>query len=409
MIEHAHTRPAPGSASYPAPPEIARLGKVGLAVGVVGIVLLAIGFFTAPPAQFFRAYLLAVVYWLSLALGCLALSMVHHLSGGAWGLVVRRIWEAASRTLPLLALFFVPLAFGLESLYPWAQESLVAADPLLAHKAPWLNETAWLVRAALYFAVWVGMALILSRWSKQQDETSDPDRIRRLIVKSRRVAAPGLVLYAITITLAAIDWLMSVDPHWYSTMYGVWFLGGQGIAALGFLIPVALLLARRGPLGDVLTKKHFHDYGKLLLAFTMLWAYFSLSQLLIIWSGNIPEEVIWYQERFNGGWQYVGLALALLHFALPFLLLLSRDLKREAKLLAGVALFLLAMHWVDYFWNIAPVWSPRELTLHWLDLVAPLALGGIWLWRFCVELAKRPLLPIHDPYLHEEVLADGGH
>lgn len=267
-----------------------------------------------------------------------------------------------------------------------------------------MNPGGWMLRAALFFAIWVAMAYALSLWSRRQDSTGDPDLIRNM----RRLAAPGLVLYGLTITLASIDWLMTVNPHWYSTMYGIWFLGDHGVAAISFLILVCLFLSRHDPMDEVLVQRHFHDYGKLLLAFTMLWAYFSVSQLLIIWSGNIPEEVIWYHNRLNGGWQYVGLAIALLHFGLPFLVLLSRDLKRDGRLLAWVAALLLVMHWVDLYWNVVPAFSAGQFTLSWQDVVAPLALGGIWVWLFVRELKTRPLLPVQDPYL-EEAFADGGH
>jgi len=224
----------------------------------------------------------------------------------------------------------------------------------------------------------------------------------------RAVSGGGLVLFAFALTFAAFDWIMSLDPHWYSTIYGAWFFGGSGLGALGVLVLMGLFLVNREPMAGVIAKHHFHDWGKLLLAFTMLWAYFSVSQLLIIWSGNIPEEVVWYHERLRGGWGGVGLALALLHFALPFLLLLSRDLKRQSKMLAGVAVLLLVMHWVDLYWNVVPNFSPENLSFHWLDVAAPLALGGLWVWLFVGELRKRPLLPVNDPYL-EEVFTDGGH
>jgi hypothetical protein len=389
--------------SWPAPAALDRVGGVALAVGVVGAALLVLGFLVARE-EFFRAYLVGYLYWLGVALGSLALAMLYHLTGGGWGVAARRILEAASRTLPALALLFLPLAFGLEVLYEWAREEAVAGDAILQHKAEYLNAGAWLARAAVYFAVWLALALLLNRWSARQDEAPSPG----LILRMRRLAAPGLVAYVLTISFAAMDWVMSLDPHWYSTIYGVWLLAGHGIAALAFLILVAGFLARRPPLAGVLQKVHFHDWGKLLLAFTLLWTYFSLSQLLIIWSGNIPEEVLWYEHRLHGGWQHVGLALALLHFALPFLLLLSRDLKRDVRLLAPVAGLLLVMHWVDYIWNVVPVFSPSDFTLHWLDLVAPVAIGGLWVWLFTRELKRWPLLPIGDPNL-EEMLSHGGH
>lgn len=393
--QHAvELRREPGA--WQAPAALGRIGTLGLVVGAAGALLLVIGFFVARE-EFFRAYLVGYTYWLGLALGSLALVMLHHLTTGSWGYPARRILEAASRTLPALAVLFVPLVFGIHSLYEWSHQEALAESPLIAHKAGYLNETWWLVRAAVYFAVWVTLAFLLNRWSERQDRAPSPALVKRM----RVVAAPGLVLYVISITFAAMDWIMSLDPEWYSTIYGVWLLGGHGVVTFAFLIVLGSYLARREPMAGVIAPAHFHDWGKLLLAFTLLWTYFSVSQLLIIWSGNIPEEVLWYEYRLDGGWQYVGLSLAFFHFALPFLLLLSRDLKRDARLLVPVAVLLMVMHWVDYFWNVVPVFSPGDFTLHWLDLVAPLAIGGIWLWLFVRELRKRPLLPIGDPYLEE--------
>lgn len=393
--QHAvELRREPGA--WQAPAALERIGTLGLLVGVGGALLLVLGVFVAPE-QFFRSYLVGYTYWLGLALGSLALVMVHHLTTGSWGYPARRILEAASRTLPALTLLFLPLAFGIHELYEWSHEEALAESPLIAHKAAYLNAGAWLVRAAVYFAVWLALAAVLNRWSARQDREPRPVLVKRM----RVVAAPGLVLYVLTITFASMDWIMSLDPEWYSTIYGVWLLGGHGVLTLSFLIVVGSYLARRPPMAGVISPVHFHDWGKLLLAFTLLWTYFSVSQLLIIWSGNIPEEVLWYEYRLDGGWQVVALSLAFFHFALPFLLLLSRDLKRDARLLVPVAVLLMVMHWVDYFWNVVPVFSPGELTIHWLDLVAPLAIGGIWLWLFVRELGKRPLLPIGDPYLEE--------
>lgn len=394
------------SDTFAPPAALGRLGTAGLAVGIVGTIALVLGAFTAPE-HFFRAYLMGWTFWVGLAAGAMALLMIQHLSGGDWGVAARRIFEAATRTLPVLALGFIPLAFGLSELYPWAMEGW-SHDHLVEHRASYLNEPWWIIRGVVVLAAWCVMGWLLTRWSSRQDETGDP----HLIAKMKRVAAPGLVLYAFTATIASFDWFMSLDPHWYSTIYGVWFFGGHGLAGLAFTILVALFLVGRRPMSEFYQRRHFHDWGKLLLAFTMLWAYFSLSQFLIIWSGNVPEFAIWFLDRLNNGWEVVGLALALCHFALPFLLLLSRDLKRDAKLLGAVASILLVMHWVDYYWNVVPSWQRGHgiepaFALHWLDVVAPFAIGGIFLWLFVRQLAKRPLVPINDPYL-EEALSHGG-
>lgn len=386
---------------YAAPAALERWGGLGLVVGLVGAALLVLGYFTAEPGQFFRSYLVGWTYWLTYPLGCLGLLMIYHLTSGAWGTVSLRILEAATRTLPFLLVLFVPIALGMDELYAWTHE------PLHGPKAGYLTPGFWLLRSAVYLVVFAGLALLLSRWSGRQDE-ADPSEASALARKMRFLSGPGLVLFGFAATFAAFDWLMALDPHWYSTIYGAWFFGGSGLAALGLVVIVGLFLARRAPMDQVITKSHFHDWGKLLLAFTMLWAYFSLSQLLIIWSGNIPEEVVWYLDRMRGGWEYVFLSLGLLHFGLPFLLLLSQDLKRQARMLTGVAVLLLVMHWIDLYWNVVPIFSPEDLALHWLDLAAPIAIGGLWVWLFVRALRTRPLLPVNDPNL-EEVLTHGGH
>ncbi|MGH7790084.1 MAG: hypothetical protein ACRERC_24665 [Candidatus Binatia bacterium] len=345
--------------------------------------------------QFFRSYLVAYMFWAGIALGSLALVALNHISGGRWGVVIRRICEAAMRTLPLLALLFVPIVFGLTDLYEWARPEVVAHDPLLQHKAAYLNVPFFLIRVVIYFAVWIVVAHYLMRWSLEQDRTDDPDLVRRLQLLGRG----GLLLYSLTMTFAAIDWAMSLEPHWYSTIYGILIIGGQVLSAFAFVIPVLMMISDRPPLSEVVTAEQFHDLGKLLLAFVMLYAYFAFSQFLIIWSANLPEEVPWYLKRLAGGWQWVAIALVFFHFALPFTILLSRDLKRNARRLAVVAFIVLLARLVDLNWLITPAFSPGRVTVHWMDFAAVLGVGGIWLSMFLWQLRDRPLVPLHDPAL----------
>ena len=389
--------------TYAAPPRVASLQRLATIVGVVGLALCVAGFL-ASREHFFKSYLLAYVFWVGIALGCLALSMVHHLSGGAWGVVTRRVFEAASRTLPFMAILFLPLAFGVGELYLWANPDEVAKDAILQHKAPYLNVPFFFIRAALYFAIWSGMAYLLSKWSLEQERDGERGQSLRM----QRLSGGGLVLYAITILFMSVDWIMSLDPHWFSTMYGVLFMGGQGLSALAFTIAVVVLLSRTEPMSRVIAPAHLHDLGKLLLAFVMLWAYFSFSQFLIIWSANLPEEIPWYLRRMGGGWQWVGLALIVGHFALPFMLLLSSDLKKHGRTLIVIALLVIGMRIVDLFWQIGPLHGEDHFGVHWLDAVAPVALGGVWLALFLWQLGTRPLLPLGEPYLHE-ALEHGRH
>lgn len=384
------------------PPGMQRFQQRALIIGLVALLVCIIGALFSP-TQFFRSYLLAYTYWLGVALGCLAIVMVYHLTGGAWGLATRRLLESATRTLPLMVLLFLPVAFGTSDLYAWAHPDIVANDVLLQHKAIYLNVPFFLVRAALYFLTWCSLGYYLNKWSLEQDQrAADPQPTRKMQILS----GPGLVIYFLAFTFASIDWLMSLEPHWYSTIFGAGLMMGQGINAFALVIITAALFADRQPLAEVLTPAHFQALAGLLLSFVMLWAYMAFSQWLLIWSGNLPEENFWYVHRLSGAWKWVGLLLIVVHFALPFLLLLSRDLKRNARALSAVAATLMVMRLIDIFWIIAPTFHPTGFSLHWMDVVAPIGLGGIWLAAFISQLGERPLVPQHDPNL-QEALAYG--
>ena len=373
-----------------------------LGVGAAGLILCAgIGVFQH--GAFFRGYLVAYNFWLGVALGCLAITMLYHLTGGGWGLILRRLLESATRTLPLLLVFFVPLLFGLHELYEWADPEAAARDSLLQHKSVYLNVPRFVAFSAGYFVIWLVIAYLLNQWSRDQDATADPRLLRRF----RLLSAPGLVLYGLTITFASVDWVMSLDWHWYSTIFPVVFAIGQVLTGFAFATAAAAFLASRPPLADIVTPAHFQDLGNLLLAFVMFWAYVSFSQFLLIWSGNLPEEIRWYAPRFEGGWQWIGVGLILCQFAVPFLLLLSREVKRNPRALCRVAVLVLCMRFVDLMWQIVPAFPPGDLLGHWLDiataLLAWLGLGGIWMGVFVWQLKRMPLLPLHDPAFLEIV------
>ena len=386
---------------YDPPPELETVQRGCLLIGIGGMVVCIIGLFFSP-AQFFRSYLLGYVFWIGIALGCLAIVMVHHLSGGAWGLVIRRLLESGTRTLPLMFLLFIPIALGVQNIYSWAVSANVAGSELLQHKSSYLNIAFFLIRSILYFAAWLTLTHYLNKWSEEQDRTADPNLTRRF----ENLSGFGLVLYGLTVTFAAVDWVMSLEPAWFSTIFGVLFMGGQALSAMAFVIALAVVLSGRGSFSNVISPSHLHDLGKMMLALVMLWAYFSFSQFLIIWSGNLPEEIPWYVHRTKGGWQWVGMALVVFHFVVPFLLLLSRDLKRNSGRLATVAMAVIVMRFVDLFWLIAPEFHHDGVSLHILDLAAPIGIGGLWLAFFSHQLRTRPLLPVNDPYL-EEALGHG--
>lgn len=381
-----------------APPDFSTFRNRALLTGVAGFAVMLAGLFL-DPVQFYRSYLLGYSLWVGIALGCMGILMLQHLSGGAWGVVLRRILEAGTRTIPFMFVLFVPLLVGIKRLYPWADEKIVSADPLLQHKAAYLNPAGFTLRAVVYFAIWSGFAYLLNRWSDEQDRTKDTALVDRL----GKLSGAGIALYVLTMTFASVDWLMSLEPHWFSTLYGLFIVMGQTLSAMAFAILALAVLAGREPLQGKIGPRHFHDLGKLLFAFVMIWSYFAFSQFLIIWAGNLPEEIPWYLKRLTGGWQWFGLSLALLQFAFPFLLLLSARLKRNPRRLAQVAGFLLAMRLVDMAWMIGPAFHPGKLSLHWMDLAAPVALGGIWLALFSRFLQSKPLLPLGDPFLMESV------
>jgi hypothetical protein len=386
-----------------------------LKVGLAGLAVCAVGFFVAPD-HFFRAWLIGFLMWLGIALGSLALMMIQHLSGGAWG-VFRRVFEASSRTLPLLAILFLPVLFGLGTLYPWSHPDHVAADEILRHKAPYLNSTFFTVRAALYFAGWSFLAWKLSQLSARQDQGD-----MTVNLPLQRFCGAGLVFYALSMTFAGIDWIMSINPHWYSTLFGFLMLGGQGLAALTFTTIVSTMLSKRAPMADVLKPQHFHDLGKLSLAFVMLWAYFNFSQFLLTYAANLVEEIPYFLARMSHGWQYLAIFLLIFHFAVPFSLLLSRDNKRTSSRLVVVACWILFMRFVDLFMLVSPEFASTggnlhllegehegHFFVHWLDIAAPVGIGGVWLWMFFTQLAQRPLLAFRDPYLHQALQSSGGH
>jgi hypothetical protein len=370
--------------------------KRSLVVGLIAAVLCAGGALMFPPV-FFRAYLSAYIFWVGIPVGCLALLMLHHLVGGRWGFMIQRVLEAATQTLPLMGLFFIPLFFGLADLYPWARHEIVAADPLLQQKAAYLNIPFFIARTVGYFVVWIVLGRLLITWSLQQDRTADDTLTLRL----QRLSGPGLVLYGLTVTFASIDWMMSLEPNWYSTLFGMIFMVSYGLAALALAILITRFFEGEKLFAQVISPDRWHDLGNLLLALVMFWAYLNFCQFLLIWSENLAEEIPWYLHRIGGGWEWVAFALILFQFTLPFVLLLSRDTKRNSRTLSMVAAAILLMHWLDILWMVAPSFYPARFHLHWLDIVAPVGVGGLWLAAFIGYLKARSLLPLHDPRFAE--------
>ncbi len=383
-----------------APPIIKKMSQRSLVIGVIfAIAAVALAF--VRPDEFYRSYLLGFMCWLGVALGSMAIVMIRHLTGGGWGTVIRRILGAAMRTLPLLAVLFIPVILGVHHIYIWAQPLGNVEDKHLREHLEqithsYLTVNGFIIRAVVYLAIWNVLSCLLSKFSKQTDRPDTPDNTQRF----KAVAGPGLILYAFTISFAVIDWVMSLDPSWISTIFGLIILIGEILSAMCFAVVIERILYNYKPMSELLKPEFVHDHGKWMLAFLMVWAYFSYSQWLIIWAGNLPNEITFYLRRLNGGWGWVGLFLVLFHFALPFAILLSRPFKRNIRKLVWLATWLIVMRFVDLFWIIEPNFS-KTFVLTLADIVVPIAIGGIWLWYFFRNLAALPLLPAYDQDAHE--------
>jgi hypothetical protein len=396
-----------------APPVVKKIYQRSLIVGIVfaiASVILAI----TNPDQFYRGYLLGFLCWLGVSLGSMAIVMIRHLTGGGWGMVIRRILGAAMRTLPLLAILFIPIIIAVvqHRIYPWAMPTESVQDPYIREhlekhsfiKNAYLNQTGFIIRAIIYFVIWNVLSFLLSMWSRQTDRPGAPDNTQRF----KAVAGPGLILYAFTISFAAIDWVMSLDPSWISTIFGLIILIGEMLSAMCFAVVVERILVNYKPMSEMLKPDFVHDHGKWILTFIMVWAYFSFSQWLIIWAGNLPNEITFYTKRLSFGWGKVGLFLALFHFAVPFAILLSRPFKRNIRKLVWLAIWLMLMRWVDLFWIIEPNFM-KGLGITIADVVVPIAIGGFWLAYFFRNLGSLPLLPAYDPSAGEVLEIDPTH
>ncbi|MGI8469299.1 MAG: hypothetical protein ACR2N3_12690 [Pyrinomonadaceae bacterium] len=362
---------------------------VSLVVGALALIACAVGWFFAP-AQFFRSFLLAFVFWIGLAIGCLGVLMMQYVTGGEWGKILRRALEAASLTLPLLAVLFVPILFGLPLLYIWTNPEIVASDTALQQKQIYLNTPFFVVRQIIYFAVWIIFAWLLIRWARAWRRTEEAKYQWRL----EHLSAAGMFIVAATISLALVDWVMSLEPHWYSTVYAVGFICGELLAGFAFAIAVIILFAPQ--LSDAIPAEQFRRLGNLLLTFVMLWAYCAFSQYLLIWSGNLRDEITWYLPRVAGFWGWVALGLIAFHFFVPFFLLLSRDLKENRKTLLGISLFLLLLRFVDVCWLIKPAFAPEIFAVNWMDFAATIGIGGVWLAFFLWLFERQPSLILEN-------------
>ena len=371
---------------------------IGLALTLASIVLVS-------PTQFYHSYLLGFMVFFGLCMGSLGLLLLQYVSGGAWGVVARRIFEAGSRLLPFAALLFIPIILGVHDIYRWTDPNEVKASAIIADKVGWLNIPFWTIRAAIYFIYWIIIATVVNKYSLNLDNQPGWKWSRKI----ENFSGGALLFFFITLTLAAVDWMMSLAPEWYSTVYALFIAVGQAITVMAFTIIVLVTLSRDEPMKSVLKPSHIHDLGKLLFAFNFLWGYLEFSQWLITYSGNLPEEIIWYHHRIRGGWQYVAYGVVVLHFLLPFAILLSRDLKRNGRRLIFVAGWLIVMRIVDLYWLIEPNWHREEFFFSWVDVTAPVGFVGLFVYLFVWQYKKRAVIPTGEPELQHALHPKGAH
>ena len=376
-----------------------RLPMIGGACALLGIVLCAI-LGAGNPKQFFFSWLVSFLFFLSLALGGLFFVLIQYASQGGWGIVVRRIGETIFATLPVMAALFVPLLFGLSDLFSWAVHGAAEHDALLRWKAPFLNVPFFLIRAVIYFACWSFIALMYYRGSRGQDVSGDPQGVT---ARLRRLAGPSIIVLALTQTFASIDWIMSLNPHWYSTMFGVYFFAGSFVGFIALLSLLAATMRSAGLLDTVITAEHLQDIGKLLFAFTAFWAYIGFSQFFLIWYANLPEETIFYKARLAGSWKAMSVFLMVGHFGIPFFYLMGRAVKRRGLTLGIGGAWLLAMHFVDLYWQVMPTLHPEGVSVSVLDVAACVAIGGCFVAAAGWLMRRQALVPLRDPKLAESL------
>lgn len=408
----------PNLSNYYAPEDVKRWRSIALGVGGIGS-LVVLGTALIVPdlrEQALRSWLLGFVFWGGIGIGSIGILLLQYLTGGAWGVVSRRVLEAGARTLPVIFVLFIPLAIGVAtaSVYSWTH--LEPTEEVMQHRGWYMTSWGWIARSVIYFILLGVMVWYLNRSSVDQDNAGRAEDAAKHLIQASRFSGPTMVFFALIVTFASVDWVMMLDPRFFSTIYGMLFIAGWALSCFCFVVLILAALSDKAPMDRVLGKRHFHDLGKLMLALVMVWAYFNFSQFLIIWSGNLPEETVWFLTRMKGVWGWIGVALIFFHFAFPFLVLLHQDFKRKAKWLATLAVFILIMRVVDMLYLIGPnprISMPNEVRgtfiVSWLDLVGPIAVGGIWLWAFFDQLTKRPLAPVNDPYFEPAVEHGRGH
>lgn len=367
--------------------DLKSLRNIALPVGVLGLAACGYGY-THNHDAFAVSWLMGWTFWFYLTLGSLGWLMIYHLTSGRWGFVLQRPFEAAARLMPVMLLLFLPVIFNLHSLYEWTHEEVIATDHLVQLKLPYLNEKGFIIRFGIYAVIWTVLAYALSGLSRKSNANGNPETVKTL----RVIAAPGLVIFALAATFASFDWYMSLEPHWFSSIFGAIFMVASGLTTMIFMAILTSRLSKRDPLKDVITAQQFHDIGNWCFAFTILWTYMNFAQFLIIWSGNLYEETFWYLYRSKGGWVEISILMAVFLFALPFLFLLFKSNKRNPDKLIKIAAVMFIARLLDVYWMIGPTFRKKALDLHWMDAAALFGIGGLWLGLFAMGLKKAPLL-----------------
>ncbi len=371
-----------------------KMANMALMIGLAGLALSAYGYI-ADRGQFFYSYLTSFMYWLTIGLGALFFTLIHYLANAKWSIIIKRWSETVMFTLPFMGIMFIPICFGLHDLYEWSHEDVVATDHLLQGKAAYLNVNFFLIRSLGYFVIWGLLTWFIRSKSIEQDQGYSESSM----MKVRRVSAFGMIMFALTISFASIDWIMSLSPHWYSTIFGVYMFAGAFVSFLSFTVLAIKYFEGKGILKDIISVEHYHDIGKLMFAFIIFWSYMAFSQYFLIWYAHIPEETFWFLDRWEGTWKQFSMLLMIGHFPIPFLGLIVQNAKRNKFVLPTVAIWIMFIHWVDMYWLILPTFSPEGFNLSWMDATTFVGIGGTFIWFVISRYSANSVIPINDPHL----------
>lgn len=379
-------------------PAESKLPRALFGIGAVGLITSLAGYFINSD-QFFFSYLVSFVFFTGIGLAALIMVMIHHITRSSWGTIFRRIPEAMASNFLVWAVFAIPLVLGIHNLYHWSHEDAVISDSILQGKSPYLNTTFFVIRQFIYFAIWGFLGYKLHKISTEMDETNDWG----ITTLMRKISAPGIPLFAFSVAFASFDWLMSLDPHWFSTMFGVYFFAMFFQAFWPVMILLVFFMQRQGLLQNTIGKVHIYDLGAWFFAFTVFYAYIAFCQFLLIYYANMPEETLWYYNRLQGSWKYIAYSLILFRFLVPFVVLLNREAKHNPRILIATSVLVIATHFAEVYWIAMPIMNGQGISFSWMDLTTLLGLGGIFFGLFFNKFKNHSMIPVNDPYLEESL------